>query len=78
MEISLTHVSFRNCGENLNHWSGLLFYFKKIEAVKRQFPDLDWMKEYLPESEAVRSLMNSIQSAASQLSLPEKVFCESL
>nr|XP_022342606.1 dynamin-like 120 kDa protein, mitochondrial isoform X1 [Crassostrea virginica] len=47
---------------------------QKIEAVKRQFPDLDWMKEYLPESEAVRSLMNSIQSAASQLSLPEKGF----
>lgn len=31
------------------------------------------MKEYMPESEAVKNLMKSIQSATSKLSLPEKV-----
>lgn len=46
---------------------------QKIEAVKQQLPDLEWMKEYMPESAAVKNLIKSIQSATSQLSLPEKV-----
>lgn len=46
---------------------------QKIQAVKQQLPDLEWMKEYMPESEAVKNLMKSIQSATSKLSLPEKV-----
>lgn len=46
---------------------------QKIEAVKQQLPDLEWMKEYMPESAAVKNLLKSIQSATSQLSLPEKV-----
>lgn len=50
---------------------------QKIEAVRQQLPDLEWMKEYMPESEAVKNLMKSIQSATSKLSLPEKGFISS-
>ncbi|XP_062583639.1 dynamin-like 120 kDa protein, mitochondrial isoform X1 [Saccostrea cucullata] len=50
------------------------FISQKIDAVKKQLPDLEWMKEYIPESETMRNLMKSIKSATSQLSLPEKGF----
>ncbi|XP_048747636.2 dynamin-like 120 kDa protein, mitochondrial isoform X2 [Ostrea edulis] len=47
---------------------------QKINAVKQQLPDIEWMKEYIPESETMKNLMKSIKSAASQITLPEKGF----
>ncbi|XP_067659659.1 dynamin-like GTPase OPA1, mitochondrial isoform X2 [Haliotis asinina] len=37
---------------------------KKIDSWKEYFPDLDWMKEYIPESEALAQLASSIRNFA--------------
>lgn len=45
---------------------------EKYESLKDYIPDLEWMKEYLPESETFEAVKNSVLRTLRKIHLPEK------
>ncbi|XP_041377783.1 dynamin-like 120 kDa protein, mitochondrial isoform X2 [Gigantopelta aegis] len=43
----------------------------KYQDLKQYFPDLSWMKEYVPESESVEKFMSAFRNAAKRIQMPE-------
>ena len=53
----------------------LLFFviFQKYESLKEYIPDLEWMKDYIPESETLDKIKHNVLKAFNSVHLPEKV-----
>lgn len=52
--------------------------YKKLDEFKEYLPDMEWLKQYYPETETMKSLVQSVKTAVGSIHLPEKGWLKSM